>query len=93
MFNPREGTYYATMEESSLLKDVDKRPILGQFEKNEEHKVDLDILIDCSVVEIFVNKTSCMTLRVYPTLEGGCMSIETDGIIKNINLSVYEIAL
>ena len=93
VFNPREGTYYATMEESSLLMDVDKRPILGQFEKNEEHKVDLDILIDCSVVEIFVNKTSCMTLRVYPTLEGGCMSIETDGIIKNINLSVYEIAL
>ena len=70
VFNPREGTYYAPMESSSLLKEVDKRPLFGAFEKNEEHKVEFDILIDCSVVEIFVNKTSCMSLRVYPVLEG-----------------------
>lgn len=93
VFNPREGTYYATMEESSLLQEVDKRPILGEFAKNEEHEVQLDILVDCSVVEIFVNKTSCMTLRVYPTLEGSRMSIETKGVIKSMDLSVYEIAL
>lgn len=93
VFNPREGTYYAPMEESSLLKEVDKRPILGYFTKNEEHKVDLDILIDCSVAEIFVNKTSCMTLRIYPTLEGNQMSIETKGTICKAELSVYQIKL
>ena len=93
VFNPREGTYYAPMEESSLLKEVDKRPILGYFEKNNEGKVDLDILIDCSVVEIFVNGTSCMTLRVYPTLEGNKISIETKGNICEAELAVYRIGL
>lgn len=93
VFNPREGTYYAPMEESSLLKEVDKRPILGYFEKNEEGKVDLDILIDCSVVEIFVNRTSCMTLRVYPTLEGNHISVETKGNICEAELAVYQIGL
>ena len=93
VFNPREGTYYAPMESSSLLKEVDKRPLFGAFEKNEEHKVEFDILIDCSVVEIFVNKTSCMSLRVYPVLEGNRISVETKGKIQKGEISVYSIAL
>lgn len=93
IFNPKEGTYYAPMEESSLLKVVDKRPILGYFEKNKEYQVNVDILIDCSVAEIFVNKTSCMTLRIYPTLEGGNILVETKGKIKYANISAYQIKL
>ena len=66
IFNPREGTYYAPMEESSLLDSVDKRPILGYFPRSGDGAVHIDILLDSSVAEIYINKESCMTLRVYP---------------------------
>ncbi len=93
VFNPREGTYYAPMEESSLLKEVDKRPILGYFKKMPQNRVDIDILLDGSVAEIFVNKTSCMTLRIYPTLEGKGIAIETKGKLTEGELSVHKISL
>ena len=60
IFNPREGTYYAPMEESSLLDSVDKRPILGYFPRSGDGAVHIDILLDSSVAEIYINKESCM---------------------------------
>lgn len=90
--NPREGTFYAPMEESSLLKKVDKRPILGTFCKKEDG-VDLDILIDHSVAEIFVNGSSCMALRVYPTLEGDGISIISKEGLEKAEISAYKIEL
>lgn len=93
IINPREGTYYAPMEESSLIKSVDKRPILGYFNPLENRTVHVDILIDCSVAEIFINDSSAMTLRIYPQLEGEGMSVETKGIITSALIKVYKISL
>ena len=92
IINPREGTCLATMEESSLLKIVDKRPILGYFE-NKGKETRIDILIDCSVAEVFINGRACMTLRIYPTLEGSGMSLLTSGKIESAKISIYEIGL
>ena len=93
IINPREGTYYAPMEESSLIKSVDKKPILGYFKRKEDGVVHLDILIDHSVAEIFINGSSAMTLRIYPQLEGGRMSVKSKGIIKEAEIHIYEIRL
>lgn len=93
IINPREGTYYAPMEDSSLIKSVDKRPILGCFRREKDGSVHVDILIDNSVAEIFINGNSAMTLRIYPQMEGGRMSVETKGLIADAAIHVYEIGL
>ncbi len=42
------------MEESSLIKSVDKKPILGYFKRKEKMEVvHLDILIDHSVADLY----------------------------------------
>lgn len=89
--NPREGTYYAPMEESSLLMKVDKRPILGYFPPSDH--LELDILVDCSVVEIFIGNRSCMTLRVYPTLEGSGMALISASPLQSADIHIYKLAL
>lgn len=93
VFNPREGTYYAPMEESSLLKEVDKRPILGYFKKSENHEVAIDILLDGSVAEIFVDDNSAMALRIYPSLEGKNMSFLSKNNVEKASIEIYEIEL
>lgn len=90
--NPREGTVYAPMEETSVLNAVDKRPILGYFPPNGG-SVKIDILLDASVAEIFINRESCMTLRVYPMNEGRRISIRSEKVMKRAEMSVYEIEL
>jgi beta-fructofuranosidase len=92
LINPGEGTCLALMEDSSLLDGVDKRPLLGTFDKAADGKLRLDILIDCSVVEIFLNDLSCMTLRVYPTLSGKGISIHAAKPLQG-NFELYTIAL
>ena len=84
---------YAPMEDSSLIKSVDKRPILGCFRRKKDGSVHVDILIDNSVAEIFINGSSAMTLRIYPQMEGGRMSVETKGLIADAEIHVYEIGL
>lgn len=93
IFNPREGTYYAPMEESSLLDSVDKRPILGYFPRSGDGAVHIDILLDSSVAEIYINKESCMTLRVYPMKEGKRISIASEKGVERAEVSVYEVEL
>lgn len=91
IFNPREGTYYAPMEESSLLDTVDKRPLLGSFPV--EATTVIDILVDCSVAEVFVNGRSCMSLRIYPTLDGEGIAFESKDGVEEARLEAYEISL
>lgn len=93
IFNPAEGIYYAPIEESSLLKGVDKRPLFGTFPKSENHETVIDILLDNSVAEVFVGDRSTMSLRIYPTLEGQGIRFLAKDKIEEADISVYRIAL
>lgn len=93
IIEPKTGTMKALLRNSSRLEEVDKNMLKGVFGRRPDGKVLVDILIDCSVIETFINDNGCISPRVYPTLEGKQISFWTDGKVKKAEISVYEMEL
>lgn len=91
--DPLNGTMGAVLNKSSLLDGVDKEPLCGKFRKREDGSIFIDILVDCSLLEVFINDNGCISPRVYPTLEEKKISFKTDGVVERADISVYEMAL
>ncbi|GLX67580.1 glycoside hydrolase family 32 protein [Paenibacillus glycanilyticus] len=67
---------------SSLFPDVNKTPVEGNLPQAEgSEPVKLRIFADQSMIEVFVNDETCLTARVYPTLE------ESNGLALQTSLS------
>lgn len=90
---PETGIMKALLRESSTLEEVDKNMLKGVFRKRSDGKILVDILIDCSVIEAFINDNGCISPRVYPTLEGKQISFWTEGKVKEAKINVYEMEL
>ena len=62
-----EGLITIDSSYSSILPDVLSRsPETGPVFLNPEEDLELRVFIDKSVIEVFVNKKQCVSMRVYP---------------------------
>ena len=93
MINPEEGTMQVPLRNSSLLEEVDHNLLKGKFRKSEDGTIEVDILLDCSVIEIFVNDDGCMSPRVYPVLDGKEISFASGGKIQEAEITLYYLEL
>lgn len=93
IIEPETGTMKALLRNSSILEEVDKNMLKGCFRKREDGKILVDILIDCSVIEAFINDNGCISPRVYPVLDGKQISFWTKGNIENAEIHVYQMEL
>ena len=69
---PQKGTMKALLRNSSLLEEVDKNLLQGTFRKRKDGAVEVDILVDCSVIEA----VSYTHLDVYKRQAGGISGSE-----------------
>ncbi|WP_336774569.1 glycoside hydrolase family 32 protein [Paenibacillus sp. MMO-58] len=68
--NMASNTITIDRSNSSLLPKVHKTPIQGELPTAEgTDLIKLRIFADQSIVEVFVDDETCLTTRVYPTLE------------------------
>ena len=93
IIDPREGTMEVPLRSSSLLEEVDHNLLKGRFCRSEDGVVEVDILLDCSVLEVFINDNGCISPRVYPALDGKCISFASDGVVQEAELTVYRMEL
>lgn len=90
LIDPAEGTMKVPLKNASLLEGVDHNLLSGVFRKSEDGIVEVDVLVDCSVVEIFINDNGCLSPRVYPALDGKKISFASEGIVEEAEIWVYQ---
>lgn len=79
VFYPGTGKFEVVLDKSTLLPEIDTSTIKGSFTPVQDGIINIKILVDCSVIEIFVNSTSCLTARAYPVQDSDGISIESQG--------------
>lgn len=67
--NPTSGTFAVDRRKSSLSDLPHKQELKGQLNATRKRTYRVHVLIDHSVVEVFVNGRDCISTRVYPTRE------------------------
>lgn len=77
---------------SSLDRSVDTRPLSGRVPGRADHQVIVRVVIDHSVVEVFVNGTP-LTARVYPTRTDalGVQLIAREGDVALESLHAWQL--
>ena len=90
---PQKGTMKALLRNSSLLEEVDKNLLQGTFRKRKDGAVEVDILVDCSVIEAFINDNGCISPRVYPVLDGKKISFWSNDNVEQADITVYRMEL
>ncbi len=93
VIDPQKGTLTAVLDQSSLLTEVDKNPIRATIEKPEDGKFEIDILVDNSTVEVFMNEMTCLTFRSYPVQCGKSICFSSEHPVDMIEATVYDISL
>lgn len=91
--DPEHGTMQIPLRTASLLEEVDHNLLRGQFRRFSDGIVTVDILLDCSVVEVFINDNGCISPRVYPTLDGKQISFICDGVVQDCEIVLYQMEL
>lgn len=67
--DPIRGTFDLIRQKSSLSNSTSKKTLSGRFDRSTTNHLKVHVLLDHSVIEIFINNTSCLATRVYPTLQ------------------------
>src|SRR5699024_7560058 len=93
IIDPENETMQVPLRNSSLLEEVDHNLLRGHFRKLEDGSAEIDILLDCSVLEIFVNDNGCLSPRVYPALDGKRISFISEGMVDEAEITVYQMEL
>lgn len=66
-YQPAQKRMLIDRAQSSLLDGVEKQLCTAPFELEQGERLSLHILLDRSVVEVFVNGRVCLATRIYPT--------------------------
>lgn len=77
---------------SSLFPNVNKSPIKGDLPAADNAEtLNLRIFADQSIIEVFVNNETCLTARVYPSLEDSDgVELSSSGEIIVSKMEVWE---
>lgn len=92
VFDPQKGRYEVVLKDSTLLPEIDTRTIKGKYIPRKDGIVHINVLVDNSVIEVFVNSTSCLTARAYPTQVSDGIELESTSAI-DVECTVYKIVL
>lgn len=92
VFYPENGRFEVVLKNSTLLPEIDTSTLKGKFRPAQDGIIDIKVLVDHSVVEIFVNSTSCLTARAYPVQDSDGIAIESQGELS-AECAVYPLAL
>ncbi|MDR6550614.1 glycoside hydrolase family 32 protein [Paenibacillus qinlingensis] len=74
IFEPEKGKVSIDRLRSSLSEQPDKSRVSGTLDFTANHDVKVQLFLDHSVLEVFINDTQCLTARIYPTL------VSSDGV-------------
>jgi beta-fructofuranosidase len=77
---------------SSVLPDVVARPPEIAPVTVDGNRIEFQIFIDKSIIEVFVNKTQCLAVRVYPGLNEsvGCSMRSRNQDSHLVSLDAWE---
>ena len=91
-FNRAQETFRVDTTKSSLNRDTDHKVEEGRFALKPEEKLTLQIFLDASVVEAFINERACQTARVYPTRPDslGIGLYARGGTARLVSMDVWE---
>ena len=76
------------------MPEIDTRPIKGKLLPPEDNKYHVNILVDNSIIEVFVNGTACLTARAYPVQQDSDgIALICQGKAERVEMALYEISL
>lgn len=94
VFSPASGAFTVDLSQSTLMPEIDTRPIKGKLLPPEDNKYHVNILVDNSIIEVFVNGTACLTARAYPVQQDSDgIALICQGKAERVEMALYEISL
>ncbi|WP_308636417.1 glycoside hydrolase family 32 protein [Paenibacillus silvisoli] len=86
------GTVSVDRANSSLFPGVHKSSVVGALNLDDaEESLTLRFFVDQSVVEVFAGDETCVTARVYPTLEDSDgIRLQASGDIEVASMDIWE---
>ncbi|QGQ99548.1 glycoside hydrolase family 32 protein [Paenibacillus psychroresistens] len=79
VYDPSFGTLSVERGKSSLSDKPHKSNLIGRLDIKKGQKLTLHVFVDHSVIEVFANEITCISTRIYPTLE------------QSVNVSVFAL--
>lgn len=90
--NFKDRTVAIDRSRSSLFPGVHKTSVVGEFKPDDEAaELRLRLFVDQSTIEVFVGDETCLSARVYPSLDDSTgIELRSDADIDVIGMDIWE---